>query len=208
MTMLSWLFLLVLPLPISGCDDVSAEVQEVFDQYTTAYANGDAEAVLRLIDPKNIESYDQLAESARSATTMQIMRMQPLNKMMIAFLRAALKPEELKALDGRKLVRLMVQARPGRRGGGELTLRNIRHRAPRATAEILIDEFETGINVEFVQIGENWHVNDECHDALMNRLILEIGKLMNKSEDAVVLDFASGMAGKPIYTHIWAAPPK
>jgi hypothetical protein len=170
MTMLSWLFLLVLPLPIAGCDDVSAEVQEVFDQYTTAYANGDAEAVLRLIDPKNIESYDQLAESARSATTMQIMRMQPLNKMMIAFLRAALKPEELKALDGRKLVRLMVQARPG--------------------------------------LGENWHVNDECHDALMNRLILEIGKLMNKSEDAVVLEFASGMAGKPIYTHIWAAPPK
>src|SRR5262245_2037938 len=149
MTVILSLLLLCLPLSLAGCDDVKAEIEEVLDQYTAAKRSGDAETVLKLIDPKNIEHYDFIVQTAKSGLGTQIARLNALERLQIGFLRATLKPEELAELDGRKWVKLRIARRYEitKGDGPELSLTDVKHRRPRASGALVVEGIITDVRL-------------------------------------------------------------
>lgn len=191
-------------------EDPTPQLQETFDKLIAARSSGDGETVLTLIDPKNVEHYDSLIASARTAKYTQISGMEPIERMEIAYLRAALKPEELKALDGRKFVILETQSKleEDAKDRPQVTLVNVKTKPPRATAELAVNDEETDIRVEFVEVDGKWLVNDECFDKLFNRRIKTLAKLFKMSEDSFIMDIVSGSVGRTIHTSIYDALPQ
>jgi hypothetical protein len=202
---LSCIFLICVP----GCDNVKEELDETLHNYLRAYTRGDGEAMLTIIDPKNIESYDRLVSIARTASGAEIARLSSIEKYWVAVIRGGSEPKELKTMDGRAVVRRWIAAPIAEeRELPEITLVKIKHAAPRATGELVIAGEPTGLRMEFVQIGDKWHVNSEAFNQWFNERVLKITRAMDHSEEFVVLAVASRKVGKPLQTGIWAEPPK
>jgi hypothetical protein len=196
---------------LAGCEpDPTPDLQETFDNYIAAKQAGNGEAVLNLIDPKNVEHYDSLVSAAKSAKYDRISGMQASEKLRIAYLRAKLQPEDFKDLDGRKLVLLETkghldaddQDRP------ELTLDEVKHRAPRATAKLGVNGETSNIVVEFVQVDGKWLMNAECFDQLFDKRAARVAKMLNTTEDVLIVRLVSRMVGHEVHMSIFDTPPK
>jgi hypothetical protein len=193
-----------------GCDDVTAEVQETLDQYINARRSGDAETVLKLVDPKNIEYYDHIVEMARSGKWTDITRMPMLERFQVGCLRVTLKPEELKTFDGRQWLKKQVAEHFEASGGlgPDVTITDIKYRKPRATGALVIEGRETKLRLEFVQVEGQWLVNEESLNEWMNRKLLEVCKMMGRTEEGFVVDLISAATGKRVNVNTLGDPPK
>jgi hypothetical protein len=188
-----------------GCDDVRGELEDTLERYLQAVASGNGDAVLQIIDPKNIESYDRLAAIARTGQAVDILRMQPIEKYWIAVIRGGTDPKDLKNIDGRAVVKRWIA--PPLTEGRELppfSLGKIKHQAPRASGELFIDGEPSGVRFEFVRIGERWHFNSEALNELFNERVQKIMRAGDHSEEYVVLMVASRKIGKRLETSIWS----
>jgi hypothetical protein len=198
------LFLIVPP----GCDDVGADLQVTLEKYIDAERRADGEAMLKIIDPKNVEYYDNLVNLARTGRAEEIMHRPRIDKYWVGVIRAGTTAKELKALDGRGVVRKWVAAPDEEEEGKppEFTLRNVKHREPRATGELVVDGTPTAITMEFVHVGEEWLVNDEAFNTYFNELTGKIMKFWNRSEEAVLLMMISDTVGKNVQIGVWGDP--
>src|SRR5438034_1281446 len=96
-----WLALLALALLLPACGDgggASADVRAVFDEYNAALNRRDGDGFLKVIDPDNVNHYDQYVQIARAGTHDQIVQLDSVGRGYVLMIRHRLKPEELAGL--------------------------------------------------------------------------------------------------------------
>jgi hypothetical protein len=206
----AWILVASLSLSVlPGCgEDVQGQLEALLTAYLDAERAGNGEAVLKLIDPKNFEHYDSVVSHAKTGTYEEIKRLEPIDQYWIAVLRDGTTPVELKKLDGRGFVKLWVERRWGGDDKPPITLTDVKHRPPRASAAMVVDGLPTEWRMEFVQVNEQWLINDECFDKLFNETVLKLTRALNRSQDAVLLDFASDTLDKTVQRGVWERPLK
>jgi hypothetical protein len=195
---------------IPGCDDTKADLEEVLAQYTAAMAKGDGEAILAVIDPKNIEHADAVVEAARSCKWNKIEVLPAKDRVAIGVLRATKSAAELKDLDGRKLYKLEAQDKIGLIDDEvvEFSLANIKSRPPRATGDLMVNGEPTGFRIEFVQVDGKWLLNDDCLDEWYNKKVRLLAQLARADENSVVIRIVSRIVGREIHLSIYDEVPK
>ena len=195
---------------LSACDDVKSDIEDVFQQYMSAVAAGDADKIIALIDPKNLEHYDAVIEAARASSFGQIEVMTPRERIMIGILRATMTAADLKALDARKLMKLEAQDKMNSFDDDtyEFTLGAVKHHAPRATADLVVNGESTGIRVEFVEVENKWVFNNDCMDDWANKKIHEIAKILHMDESSLIIRIVSRIVGREVHLDIYSSPPK
>lgn len=203
-------FFIALALFLPGCDDTKARCQEVFEQYLEADERGDGEAILQLIDPLNIEHAEQVLDLARHGSGPTIRNRTAADRLVIGFLRARFKPEELAKLDGRTLVKMKYDTGLYGVEDGEddveITLGRFTIRKPRASAELLADGQRTGIRIEFVKVDDRWLVNDEWFDEFFNQNLPKVTRFFRVSEDQFLLNLISRAVGRQVKADVWDTP--
>src|SRR5205814_1144519 len=131
-----------LPIVLSACDDVKDQLDEVLEKYMAAKIQGDGQALLEIIDPKNIEHADDLVAAARSASSFQIGGMPAVDRLSIGYLRVMYKPAELKKTTGREVLKAECEKKVWYvedHEDPEFTLRKVKHNPPRASADLFAD---------------------------------------------------------------------
>ena len=196
---------------LAGCDGgAKDEVKAVFDAYLAALQARDGEAFLKVIDPENVKHYDHLVQVARSGTRVAIDRMRPSEKYSVTAIRSRVTAAELKGLDGASYAKLAVERGWffGQRQDREFSLGMIRLKKPRASAPLVVDGMDSKLRFEFVEVNDQWLVNDECIKDWWDAAVEERAKLMGTSVDNLLLEMASRNSERRVDSRIWDEPPK
>lgn len=195
-----------------GCGDAAAEQddRDAFDAYQAAKNAHNVDGMIALIDPENLKHDDYLVQVARAGSKGDIMRLSAYDRLQVTMLRAAFKADELKNLNGRKLLAVSVEQDWDEVGEADeqVSLGDVTIKPPRALGEVEVDGERTGLKLEFVNVDHKWVLNKDCLDGVPNRLIQRIAQLARMSEDDVVLRFASRLLGREVRKSIWDEPPK
>jgi len=193
----------------AGCDDVEGEVRETFAQYDVATNARDSNSAMAVMDPKNFERLDGLLAMARSAPRERIVLLDPFDKFEVTTMRNRLSTDQLKAFDGRAYVRHAISQGwwADEPDDPKLTLGKVNYNAPRATAPLLEDGQKTSWRMVFVRVDGQWLIDLDGLNKWYSEEILKLGRMMNKSEDAVILWLESADSGKTVTSEIWNVPP-
>lgn len=194
---------------LPGCDDESAEIKEVWESYETARAAGNAEGVIAICDPKNIEHFGQLVELAKYAERTTLERLDPMDRLYVLALRYQKKPEQLKDHTGLAMARETYSRPAGLFGGDyEVTLGKITMRPPRAFAELLVDGEQTNFRIEFLKANDKWHIDLQGQDRMFTSILEKIAHQSNKNMDDVITRLAASSTGNMVSGKVWDAPLK
>lgn len=202
--------LVLLSLMLPSCkDEAQQEIMDVFDAYVAACDAKNGEAVLALIDDKFCDEMDHVLHAARTATADKVFRMRAWERMWIVTIRNRLTKAEMSGLTGRSLIKLSVDKGWDLDEAGEqlfYSLGPIKHRPPRATAELIVEGEKTGLRYEFVKVDNAWKIDPMCEVQWLDRLIVKLAARTNSREDMWIKEFESAASGKRINEGIWGPP--
>lgn len=200
------LVLIVVP---SGCDkDVAMEVRTVYEDVDAATKSRDSATLLRLIDPKNVETADRLMELARTAPRESLLRLSAIDRLEIAKIRNRLTRDQLKSFDGRAWITHSCEQgwMAGNPGGAVLSLGKITYSAPRAYAKVLADGEETPIRLEFVKMDGQWLMDMDGMDDWLSQFLGRMADRAGVTEDVFLARLESAKSGKEVRQTIWDVP--
>ncbi|MFN0132677.1 MAG: hypothetical protein ACKVW3_09140 [Phycisphaerales bacterium] len=194
---------------LPGCDDESTEIKEVWESYETAREAGNAEGVIAVCDPKNIEHFGELVELAKYADRTTLVRLDPVDRLNVLALRYTKKPDELRAMTGLSMAKEQYSRATGPFGGDfPITLGKISVRPPRAYAEMLVDGETTGLKLEFLKSNDVWRVDLRGEDKIFTWLLEKVAHARNKNLDDLITKLAADMTGNMVSGKVWDAPLK
>jgi hypothetical protein len=201
----------ILPLLfIPSCNDQSeAEIRAIFDDYVAALRNHNGAAAVAVVDERYFEDMDFTVNAARTAPREQVYKMRASERAMIAAIRNRLTKEEMKSIDARGLMKMMVDKNDTEEGDVpdyEITLGLVKFKPPRATAEIELADFPTGLRMEFVQVNNEWKINPGCFDEKFDKAVEKRARLLGVREDSVIRSRESRLTGKNVTEAIWDPP--
>jgi hypothetical protein len=194
---------------IPGCDDVRSEIQGTLDRAMDAKRKGDAFAFLRELDAETLQDYDRRLAAARSATGDQIRRLPAIDRYSIAVIRATATPEQLRTLDARSLIRTSFTAwdtgaeSDGAGRPADITLGIVRHKAPRADVQLVVNGVRTTLWLEFVKVEDRWYLSTRAFDEWFNQQVAARARRLDRSEEYVILQLARLASGKNFDARIW-----
>lgn len=197
-------------LALTGCkDEAKEEISDTFDSYVAAIRSNDGAAAVALIDEKYFEDVSYLLAAAQSAPRERVFRMRPTERATIAAIRNRFTVEELKGLDGRGLIKLLIEKRDPEESDLtdlDVSITNIKFKPPRATAEMVLDEFSVKFLLEFVEIDHQWKINPAAFDEKFDKLVEKVSVRSGMREDTLLEMRESRISGKTVTGAIWDPP--
>lgn len=205
----SWAALLAAVLLVLGsCKDNNAkeEVLDLFDAYLAAEEGKDGPAAVALMDEKYVEDFQHILHAARTAKREQIYRLQPSERLRIASLRNRLTREELKTVDPKTAISLIIS-----RGGEDdsdrwIWLGEVTFKKPRASGKLIVEGIELKYKIEFVQVEGVWKLDPACFDRAFDDFVVRWASRFGMTEDRYILHRESESSGKKVSDAIWDPP--
>ncbi len=196
-------------LALTGCkDEAKQDIADTFESFMSAIQRHDSAAALPLIDDKYFEDLGYLIQAAKSAPREKVFRMRPSERRMIILIRNRIAKEELATLDGRGLMKYLIEERDPGDDDIELwgDIKNIKLRPPRATAEMEIEDLGLRLQLEFIEVDHVWKVNPAAFDEKFDKRVERVSVKSGKREDTLLQERETRLSGKPVNSGIWDPP--
>ncbi|MBX3377619.1 MAG: hypothetical protein KF678_11530 [Phycisphaeraceae bacterium] len=204
-----WAALLaILVLGLGSCKDNTAkqEVLDLFDAYLLAMEGNNGAAAVSMMDEKYVDYFQHILNAARSAKREQVYRMRPSERLRIASLRNRLTRDELRTVDARTAISMVIDRGTEDRGDRWIWIGQVTFKKPRAFGTLFVEGIELKHKVEFVQAEGVWKLDPECFDRAFDDVVVRWASRYGMTEDRYILRRESDGSGKNVSDAIWDPP--
>lgn len=157
---------------MSGCESEDQQaVRLCYETFTQACQDRNGDVIVTMMTPETIAHFDTLLGLARRGTGSEIRRLPVQDRYDVLYLRLTVSDDLKAKLDGRELVRLLVNGGLWRRERGFEPLGEIKIRGDAATGVVQRANKSMRFKMDFRRIDREWTMDFLRFRDDMNRLI-------------------------------------
>lgn len=188
-------------------EEERSAVRATFAAFRAAAGAGDGARAVELLDHATFDYYDRMADLARSAPAARVRSLGLLDRLVVLSIRHRLTPEEVAALDGRRLVEVGI--RDGWLGGGATArteLGSVTVAGDVATSTAFLDGGADPHVLVFQREGEAWRFRLTSTNAAAAEALDAAARQSGLPPDAFLESLLERATGRPVLPAAWEAP--
>ena len=188
----------------SNTKEDETSIKQTFDGYKAAILADQGKKAIEYLDKHTIDYYSRLLELTKKADSLEVDKLNVLDKLMVLIMRLKLNKDELKSMDSKGLLEYAINnGMIGKESVEQSSLGNIKVKNDKGEAEYVVGGKKTPLFIEFYKEAGGWKLDitsimDESIEAL-NAKIREEGMTEN--------DFVKGVIEsryeEPVTSELW-----
>jgi hypothetical protein len=201
-----YLLLLCFSFLLTGFSDKNDknQIELAYNEYANASLEKNIDKMIELSSIQTIKYFDETVENAKYLDSLELVKLTPIDKTLILYLRQTLTTAQLSIYTGKELMYYNLEKSLNTNSNEKVKLTNIEVNDSIATCSITVNEKASKSQLEFRKENNLWKfnsiysfyqsANDNFYDAI---------KKMNISENEFLKRIVQKMSGKEFDDKLW-----